>query len=39
MGKKIIISKAVKRKKGMLYFIDGKGNVVETSMKRRKKRK
>ena len=35
MAKKIIVRAAVKRQKGKLYFIDGNGNVVETSMNRK----
>lgn len=35
MAKKIVVKKAVTRKKGMLYFVDGSGNVVETKMNRK----
>lgn len=35
-----IVKKAVvKRKKGYLYFIDGKGNVCQAKMKRKKRKK
>lgn len=41
MGK-IVVKKAVERKKGYLYYIDGEGNVCEAKMnsggKRKKKR-
>jgi hypothetical protein len=33
MGK-IIIEKAVQRKPGFLYYVDGEGNVCEAEMKR-----
>jgi hypothetical protein len=36
---KIIIKKAVKRKKGYLYYIDGKGNICEAKMARGRKKK
>ena len=32
---KIVAAKAVKRNKGKMYFVDGQGNVRETSMNRR----
>ena len=37
----VILKNAVQRKKGFLYYIDGKGNVCEAKMSRggRKKRK
>ena len=40
MGK-ILVRNAVKRKKGYLYYVDGKGNVCEAKMARggRKKKK
>jgi len=40
MGK-VIAKKVVKRKKGYLYYVDGKGNVCEAKMARggRKKKK
>ncbi|UCD20962.1 MAG: hypothetical protein JSW08_00225 [archaeon] len=39
MGK-VIVKKVVKRKKGYLYYVDGKGNVCEAKMARGgKKRK
>lgn len=40
MGR-VIVKKVVKRKKGYLYYVDGKGNVCEAKMARggRKKKK
>jgi hypothetical protein len=40
MGK-VLVKNAIKRKKGYLYYIDGKGNVCEAKMARggRKKKK
>lgn len=38
MGK-VIIKNAVKRQKGFLYYIDGKGNVCEAKMARGGKKK
>jgi len=38
MGK-IIVRKAVKRKPGYLYYVDGDGNVCEAKMARGGKRK
>jgi hypothetical protein len=38
MGK-VIVKKAVKRKPGHLYYVDGKGNVCEAVMARGGKRK
>mgnify|MGYP001489110382 CR=1 FL=1 len=38
MGK-IIVKNVVKRKKGYLYYLDGKGNVCEAKMARGGKRK
>ncbi len=38
MGK-VIVRSAVKRKKGYLYYVDGKGNVCEAKMARGGKRK
>ena len=40
MGK-VLVRNAVKRKKGYLYYVDGKGNVCEAKMARggRKKKK
>ena len=35
---KIVAKNVVKRKKGMLYFVDKSGNVRETKMKWKKKR-
>lgn len=35
MAGKIVASKAVSRKKGYLYFVDGNGNVRETKMNRK----
>lgn len=35
---KIVVKNAVKRKSGYLYFVDGKGNVAMTPMKRKKKK-
>lgn len=37
MGK-IIIKNAVERKPGFLYYIDGKGNICEAKMARKKKK-
>lgn len=40
MAGKIVVSKAIKRKPGCMYYIDGNGNVRETKMNRGgKKRK
>ena len=36
MGK-IIVKNAVKRQPGFLYYIDGKGNLCSTKMKRNRK--
>lgn len=38
MGK-VILKNAVKRKKGFLYYVDGKGNVCEAKMARGGRRK
>ncbi len=38
MGK-VIVKNVVKRKKGFLYYVDGKGNVCEAKMARGGKRK
>tara|TARA_Y100000296_G_scaffold84834_1_gene119219 strand:- start:7327 stop:7518 length:192 start_codon:yes stop_codon:yes gene_type:complete len=38
MGK-IIVKNVIKRKKGYLYYLDGKGNVCEAKMARGGKRK
>jgi len=38
MGK-IIVKNAVERKAGYLYYVDGKGNVCETEMRRGGKKK
>jgi hypothetical protein len=38
MGR-IIVKKAVVRKPGHLYYVDGKGNVCEAKMARGKKKK
>ena len=38
MGK-VIAKKVVKRKKGYLYYVDGKGNVCEAKMARGGKKK
>jgi len=38
MGK-IIVKKAVERKPGYLYYIDGQGNLCEAKMSRRRKKK
>ena len=40
MGK-VLVKNAIKRKKGYLYYVDGKGNVCEARMARggRKKKK
>ena len=38
MGK-VIIKKAVDRKKGYLYYVDGKGNICEAKMARGGKKK
>ena len=35
MAGTIVLKNAVKRQKGMLYFVDGDGNVRKTKMKRR----
>lgn len=35
MPGKIVVKKAVKRKAGMLYYLDGQGNVRESKMNRR----
>ena len=35
----IIISNAVKRKPGFLYYVDGQGNICEAEMKRGGKKK
>lgn len=39
MAKKIIAKSVVKRKEGMLYYVDKKGNVVETKMSWNKNKK
>lgn len=36
MGK-VVVKKAVNRKKGHLYYVDGKGNVCESKMGRRRR--
>jgi hypothetical protein len=36
---KIVASKVITRKKGYLYFVDGKGNVCEAKMQHKKKKK
>jgi len=38
MGK-VIVKDVVKRQKGYLYYVDGKGNVYEAKMERGGKRK
>lgn len=38
MGK-VILKKAVERKKGFLYYVDGEGNVCEAKMARGGKKK
>jgi hypothetical protein len=38
MGK-VVVSHAVKRKPGYLYYVDGKGNVCEAKMSRGGKKK
>jgi len=38
MGK-VIVPKAIERKKGFLYYVDGKGNVCEAKMARGRKKK
>jgi hypothetical protein len=38
MGK-VVVKNVVKRKKGYLYYVDGKGNVCEAKMARGGKRK
>ena len=38
MGK-IIVKKAVERKPGYLYYIDGQGNLCEAKMSRRRKKR
>jgi len=38
MGK-ILVKNVIKRKKGFLYYVDGKGNVCEAKMARGGKRK
>jgi len=38
MGK-VILKNAVQRKKGFLYYVDGKGNICEAMMARGKKKK
>lgn len=38
MGK-VIVKKVVKRRKGYLYYVDGKGNVCEAKMARGGKKK
>ena len=38
MGK-VIVKNVIKRKKGFLYYVDGKGNVCEAKMARGGKRK
>jgi len=40
MGK-VILKKAIERRKGYLYYVDGKGNICEAKMARggKKKRK
>jgi len=37
MGK-VILKNAIKREAGFLYYVDGKGNVCEAKMARRKKK-
>jgi len=36
--KKIIIKNAIKREKGKLYYLDGKGNLCEAKLKRGRKK-
>jgi len=36
--KQIVIKNALKRKKGLLYYVDGKGNVCSAKMKRGRKK-
>jgi len=38
MGK-VLVKNAIKRKKGFLYYVDGKGNVCEAKMARGGRRK
>lgn len=38
MGK-IILEKAIQRKEGFIYYIDGEGNVCEAKMNRGRKKK
>ena len=38
MGK-VVLKNAIKRKEGYLYYVDGKGNVMETKMARGRKKK
>ena len=38
MGK-VLVKNVIKRKKGYLYYVDGKGNVCEAKMARGGKRK
>jgi hypothetical protein len=35
MPQKIILKNAIEREKGKLYFVDGKGNVVEAILNRK----
>jgi hypothetical protein len=37
MGK-IVVKNAIKREKGFLYYIDGKGNLCSAKMARRRKK-
>ena len=39
MAGKIIVKNAVERKPGMMYYIDGKGNLCAAEMSRGKKKK
>jgi hypothetical protein len=38
MTGKVIVKNAVKRKPGYLYYVDGKGNVLESKMNWKKKK-
>jgi hypothetical protein len=39
MAKKIVLKNAVKRQKGKMYFVDGSGNLCETTMSKGRKKK
>ncbi len=39
MANKIVVKNAVERKPGMLYYIDGEGNLCEAKMARSRKKK